>query len=361
MNVYTIGGSNPPFSNRLTFNSLPAKPTLTLSNPTAGTIAGAAPTPNINTVLPYLPMASMNQWSFDVERALWGGAGLDVQYLGAKTIHLDRNYYTNTPLPGAGAIQARRPNQKWGVIRAVSNDMVENYDGLNVILRQRFNHGLSMLVSYTWSHTLDVGTDSNNSGNGAAPQDPYNWKGDYGNSNWDIRHRLVASYSYELPFFKTPKGLQHYVLGGWQINGVTTAQKGTPILLNAAGDAANTGAATPERPNLIAPAVADCGHTHLVGCITASSFTVAAPFTYGNAGRNIVKGPGLTETDFSVFKNLPLGTERARLQLRFEFFNLFNTPSFTNPTAVFGTATFGNINSTLIPNRQFQVAAKILF
>ena len=67
------------------------------------------------------------------------------------------------------------------------------------------------------------------------------------------------------------------------------------------------------------------------------------------------------QTDFSVFKNLPLATEKARLQLRFEFFNIFNTPSFTNPTAVLGTATFGNIKSTLIPNRQFQVAAKILF
>jgi hypothetical protein len=88
---------------------------------------------------------------------------------------------------------------------------------------------------------------------------------------------------------------------------------------------------------------------------------VAAPFTYGNAGRNIVKGPGLVSTDFSVFKNVPLKTERAHLQFRFEFFNIFNTPSFNQPTAVFGTATFGNIGSTLIPNRQFQVAAKILF
>src|SRR5258708_14033945 len=154
-----MGGPNPPFSTRTTLNSLPAKPTLTLANPTAGVVANATPTPNINTVLPYLPMANMNQWSFDVERALWGGAGLDVQYLGAKTIHLDRNYYTNTPLPRARAIQARRPNQKRGVIRAVSNDMVENYDGLNVALRQRFNHGLSILVRYTWSHTPDRGAD----------------------------------------------------------------------------------------------------------------------------------------------------------------------------------------------------------
>jgi hypothetical protein len=361
MNSYTIGGSNPPFSNRTTYNSPPTNPTVSLANPTAGALGTAAPTPNINVVLPYLPMAVMNQWSFDVERALWGGAGLDVQYLGSHTAHLDRNYYTNTPLPGPGAVQARRPNQKWGVIRAVANDVDENYDGLNVVLRQRFNHGFSALFSYTWSHTLDVGTDSNNTGAGAAPQDPYNWKGDYGNSNWDIRHRVVASYTYELPFFKSATGLRHYALGGWQVNGVTTAQKGTPILLNAAGDVANTGAATPERPNLIAPATANCGDGHLTGCISASSFAVAAPFTYGNAGRNIVKGPGLFATDFSVFKNVPLKTERAHLQFRFEFFNIFNTPSFNQPTAVFGTATFGNIGSTLIPNRQFQVAAKILF
>src|SRR5260370_7584589 len=126
MNVSAIGGSNPPFSNRLTFNSLPAKPTLTLSNPTAGTIAGAAPTPNINVVLPYLPMATMNQWSFDVERALWNGAGLDVQYIGSHTAHLDRNYYSNTPLPAAGALQARPPNQNSGVLPAPANDVNKN-------------------------------------------------------------------------------------------------------------------------------------------------------------------------------------------------------------------------------------------
>jgi hypothetical protein len=266
MNSYTIAGSNPPFSNRIVYNSPPAAPTLTLVNPTAGSIAGAAPTPNVSTVPPYFPLAMMNQWSFDVERALWGGAGLDIQYLGSHTTHLDRNYYNNTPLPGPGAIQLRRPNQRWGVIRTVANDMIANYDGLNVVLRQRFHHGLSMLLSYSWSHTLDVGTDSNNSGAGAAPQDPYNWKGDYGNSNWDIRHRFVASYMYELPFFQQAKGLRHTLLGGWQINGITTIQAGTPILLTIGTDPSNTGAATPERPNLLSPAVTNCGEGHLTGC-----------------------------------------------------------------------------------------------
>ncbi len=300
----------------------------------------------------------MNQWSFDVERSLWNGAGLDVQYLGSHTVHLDRSYYNNTPLPGPGPIQPRRPNQLWGVIRTVQNDMVSSYNGLNVVLRQRLNHGFSMLWAYTWSHTLDVSSDSNN---GGSVQDPYNWKGSFGNSNWDIRHRLVVSYSYELPFFKAAHDWKRPVLGGWQATGITTLQAGTPITITTRGDPANTGASAAERPNLIAPATADCNGDHLVGCISTASFTALTPFTYGNAGRNIVTGPRLIQTDLSLFKNFPLVGERVRLQLRLEAFNVFNTPSFSNPSATFGTSTFGSITSTLIPNRQVQIAAKILF
>ena len=109
-------------------------------------------------------MALANQWSLDVARPLWSGAGLDVQYLGSRTIHLDRSYHNNTPLPGPGPIQARRPNQRWGVIRTIANDMVSSYNSLNVVLRQRYSRGFSMLLSYTWAHTLDVSSDSNDGG-----------------------------------------------------------------------------------------------------------------------------------------------------------------------------------------------------
>jgi hypothetical protein len=115
------------------------------------------------------------------------------------------------------------------------------------------------------------------------------------------------------------------------------------------------------RPDLIAPAVADCGSGRLVGCLSAASFRMPTPYNYGNAGRNLVTGPGLLDVDFSLLKNFPLHTERARLQLRLEAFNAFNTPSFSNPGATFGTSTFGSIDSTLIPNRQVQIAAKIIF
>jgi hypothetical protein len=128
--------------------------------------------------------------------------------------------------------------QLWGVIRSVQDDVISNYDALNVVLRQRINHGFSMLLSYAWEHAIDVSTDSNN---GGSVQDPHNWKGSYGNSNWDIRHRLVASSSYELPFFKTANGWERYVLGGWQVNGVTTIQAGTPLNETTSGDPANCG------------------------------------------------------------------------------------------------------------------------
>ena len=137
------------------------------------------------------PTGRMNQWSAGLERQLWSGGGLEVQYLGSHSYHLDRSFYNNTPLPGPGAVNSRRPNPLFGPIRTIDTDEIANYESMSVIFRQRMTHGLQMLASYTWSHTLDVTTDSNG---GGTPMNPYRWKADYGNSNWDIRHRFVATF-----------------------------------------------------------------------------------------------------------------------------------------------------------------------
>ena len=140
----------------------------------------------------------MNQWSAGLERQLWNGGGLEVQYLGSHSYHLDRSFYNNTPLvPGPGAVNSRRPNQMFGPIRTIANDEIANYESMSVIFRHN-RRNLQTLVSYTWSHTLDVSTDSNG---GGATMNPYWWKADYGNSNWDIRHRVVATFVYDIPFF----------------------------------------------------------------------------------------------------------------------------------------------------------------
>jgi hypothetical protein len=283
---------------------------------------------------------------------------LDIQYLGSRTVHLDRSFYNNTPAPGPGtSVDARRPNQLFRVIRTIQNDEISTYNGLNVVLRQNTNHGLSMLLTYTWAHSLDVSSDSNN---GGAPMNPYAWWLDYASSNWDVRHRLVASFTYDLPFFRTgARPLLRTTLGNWQVNGIITTQTGFPINVTAPGDQANTGAAN-QRPDLIAAPVSNCGQGHLTACISPASFATARPYTYGNAGRNLLRGPDLATVDLSLFKNLPIN-ERAAFQIRGEFFNSLNHPSFSNPSAVFGTAAFGNITSTSTNNRQIQLAAKFTF
>jgi hypothetical protein len=356
-NTFTFLSANPPFAAIVTCTSTTATPLISLNNPTPPSACGTASIFNIITPNPKLPTQYMNQWSFDVQRGLWDGAALETQYLGSHSSHLDRSYFNNTPyVPGPGSVNSRRPNSRFADIRTIQNDENANYHQLAVILRQRMNHGLSMLASYTWSHALDVTTDSNG---GGAPMNPYNWRADYGNSNWDVRHRFVAQLNYSLPFFNSASnGFVRAALGGWQTNAIVTLQSGFPFNVIQSGDPANT-SRNNERPNLIGTASANCGDGHLIACIDSSAFGPTG-FAYGNFGRNVLFGPGLYFVDFSAFKNFKI-RERAAVQFRSEFFNILNTPAFSNPNATFGTTSFGNITSTKRDNRQIQFALKFLF
>lgn len=357
-NTFTLATTNPPFSTIYTYSSSPANPTVSLSNPTPASSQGAQPKPNAFAVSPNLPPATMYQWSTDVERTLWSNAGLDIQYLGSKTVHLDRSFYNNRPLtPGPGSIDSRRPNQLFSEIRTIQNDEIATYNGLNIVLRQNQFHDLTMLLAYSWAHSLDVSSDSNN---GGAPMNPYNWRLDYDSSNWDVRHRLVSSFSYNVPFFKgSPASLPGYLAGGWQVNGIITAQAGMPFTVTVPGDPSNTGY-TNQRPLSVGRPSANCGQGHLTGCVATAAFAIPAQYTFGNVGRNTLRGPDLSTVDLSLFKNIPLH-EKLTVQVRAEAFNLLNHPSFANPSAVFGTSAFGNITATTINNRQLQLAAKINF
>ena len=356
-NSQTFLNTNPPFTNYTTFTSQLNTPTLSLSNPTGGPANPPPPVSNIITDDWNMKTPRMNQWSFGVEQALWRNAGLEINYLGSHSYHLDRSYYNNTPLPGPGAIQPRRPNQAFGVIRTVTNDEIANYEGLTVGVKQRFWRGMSISANYTWSHTLDVSTDSNG---GGAPMNPYNWRLDYGNSNWDIRHRFVASYVWDIPFFKGANSLLRNALGNWQLNGITILQTGFPFNVTYGTDTANTSSGGSNRPNIVGTPSANCGDGHLVGCINTAAFAAPSPYTYGNAGRNLLYGPHSFTTDLSLFKNFQI-RERLRFELRFEAFNVTNSPEFSNPASTFGTATFGNITSTSTDNREIQLGGKLVF
>jgi hypothetical protein len=255
-------------------------------------------------------------------------------------------------------VATRRPNKLFGQIRTITNDLVSNYQGMTVILRQRFSRGLQFQANYTWSHSLDVSTDSNG---GGAPMNPYNWRLDYGHSNWDLRHRFVATYIYDLPFFSGAHKALKFAFANWQFNGITTMQSGRPFNVTIAEDRANTAPGSTQRPDIVKPATSNCSGANQRACIDATAFSLPALYTYGNVGRNILRGPKLLATDLSVFKNFPI-TERFRFQFRVEAFNAFNAPMFAAPSSNFSNLpTFGNITSTSIDNRVMQLGGKIIF
>ena len=305
----------------------------------------------------------MNQWSFGIQRQLSNSTGLDVQYLGSHSLHLDRSFFNNTPyFPGPGAINPRRPNQLFGQIRTISNDLISNYHHLAISLHQRLFHGFQVEANYTWAHALDVTSDSNN---GGAPMNPYNWRQDYGNAPFDIRHRFLATYMYAIPIPATTNKFLKTAFGGWQLNGITTLQGGTPFGLSMNTDAANTSSQGTQRPDLLKTPVYNCGAGHLIGCIDKSAFAVPGNiaqgiFAYGNAGRNILRGPHMFNTDMSLFKSFQL-KERMRFTFRAEAFNVWNNPEFSAPNANIEAATFGNITSTSTGSRVMQLGGKLSF
>lgn len=355
LNTFTFLTNNPPFSLVYLFTQTASNPTLSLAaDPTSQ--AGPAPLPNIITVNWDLPPAQKRQWSAGIQREIWDRGVMEVQYVGSHTLNLDRSFFNNTPQPGPGALQPRRPNQLFADIRTIINDTIANYEAVSLIYRQRISRGVQVNANYTWSRTYDMLDNSNTvAGRG---MDPYNVEADYGPAIWDVPHRFVASYIYDVPFLKgSPQPILRYVFGGWQVGGITTIESGRPFSVFAQGDVANTGR-TDQRANQTGPAEANCGRDQLTNCIPASAFAVPQ-FAYGNSGRNALRGPGQIVTDLSLLKNIPLGGQ-AHIQFRAEVFNLFNRANFNNPNSVLGTATFGSITSAK-SMRQVQLGAKLLF
>jgi Carboxypeptidase regulatory-like domain/TonB dependent receptor-like, beta-barrel len=364
MNSFTFLTNNPPIAAVSTFTSDPSNPSLSLESPFG--VVGPTGPPDMISPTRDLPNARKDQWSVDLQRELGPGTALDVQYVGSNTIHLDRSFFNNTPQPGPGPVDPRRPSQRFRSRRIIQNDLVADYDAVSFIVRKRMSHGLQADAHYTWSRTRDISTHSNG---GGQTMNNYDIWADYGPANWDVPHRFVASYIYDVPFLKdSAQPMLKYVVAGWQIGGVTTLQSGTPVNVTIAPDRANIGISGQQRPDLIGPVPAlNCQQSptapDLINCYDASAFAMPAQFTFGNAPRNVLRSPGVAVTDLSLVKNVPVGGP-ARVQIRLEIYNAFNRVNFGLPNAVFGTANFGRITTTntSYPNmRQMQLGARVVF
>ncbi len=289
------------------------------------------------------------QFNLTVERELPSALMLKVSYVGNIGKHLDTTYNLNQAVPGSGAVNDRRPffavrpalaDVTWAV-----SDGLASYHALQFSAQKRLTHGLNGLLSYTWGHSIDtVGQSFGGGADGPLPQDPLNRFASRGSSPFDIRHRLTIAWNYALPW------------GGWQVNGINTFQTGLPFTptLNAA--TINTG--TGSRPDRIADG--KLSDPTIDRWFDTSAFTTPAVFTYGNAGRNILYGPGRVNFDFSAFKEFRIKTD-LRTQLRIECFNLFNKAQFDLPNASIGASQAGMITGIVGTPRQIQLGAKFMF
>ena len=352
------------------------------ANPT-GTIQPFSVDPTNKT--PYL-----QQWNLNVEYEVRPNLLAEVGYLGSKGTRLLRrsnfqqgdNILVRDPAnPTSLAQRVRFPNFSNNVIIGTDNGAASTFHGLIAKLEQRLSHGVSFLTSYTYSKTIDDASSSSNFGNSPSnPQCRCDLRGNKGPSAFDIRHRVVVSYNWELPFGKgrwlsSSSETVNKVIGGWQVNGITALQSGPPFQLNTSGDNADigtgAGSSNNQRPNLVGDSYqgidqgasiqrrgVDAGTFYF----NRAAFAKPARFRLGNLGKNTLYGPGFQNWDFSVFKNTPIG-ERIKTQFRAEFFNFFNQANFNVPGLVLDTPTFGVINS-LAPGaggRVIQFGLKVLY
>jgi len=247
-------------------------------------------------------------------------------------------------------------NQLWGAIPSVvrtpffgyaqlfqaENVVSSHYNSLQAKLDKRFSNGLSFLASYTWSHSIDgasVFFGSGANGTTIFPQDNYNLRAERGNSDFDIRHRLSWSFTYELP---VPHNVPKVLGEGWQVGGILTLQTGQPFSVLAGSGNSGTGLGN-DRPDLVGDP--NAGPHAVEKWFNTDAFVINQPLTFGSAGRNIVVGPGYRDFDFSILKNTKFG-ERFNAQFRTEFFNITNHPSFALPSSILAAPNFGSLFTT---------------
>ena len=296
-------------------------------------------------------------WNFSAERELTPGTTLTAAYIGSRTVHADSSTVLNVPVAGPGAIAARRPIPQLSQFNTIRWDGWATYHAATFSLKRRFAKGLTYDVNWTWSHSIDDASDPGATLNEAnLPQDVRNMAAEKASSSFDHRHRVVFSFVYVIPVVRT-KNWTRAAFGRWQAGGNFTVQSGAPFTVNISGDQANIGSGPAQRPNISGDP--NSGPQSPNQWFNTSVFSLPALYTFGNAPRNAVIGPGAREFDLSLQKDVAL-SDSVKLQFRGEAYNVFNHPNFNIPNRIAFTPNFGKISSAQ-DSRQMQLALKLVF
>jgi hypothetical protein len=318
----------------------------------------------LNFRIPYV-----QQWNVAVQREIPGQQQLTVAYVGTKGTRLTPNesgqlagVNVNQAVPGTGAVNSRRPFPNDGPVSIYESDFDSLYHALQVTLAKRWSSSLQYQLAYTYSHMIDNEDVTN--------LPVFNLSGARGNSDYDVRHQFRGTFEYELPvghgkrFLTNSPGFVNAALGGWEVNGTVSLYTGLPFSVLAGSNTLNIGETT--YANRIGNGILPSDKRTLQEWFDLAAFANPGFQQWGNAGRNILRGPGTKELDASLFKNFAI-REGWRLQFRAEFFNVTNTPQFNTPSNTIGSPSSGQITSagsdlTLQrTERQIQLALKFLF
>jgi len=313
-------------------------------------------------------------WSLGIQRELPSGFAIDAAYVGNLTRHLMDVRDINTLPLGAtldpnllrgvnNVSNAIRPYVGYSNINFTDFSANSNYNALQMRVSRRFSKSLTTNMSYTWSKAMGQAE-----GDGDGIPYPFNRRREYGPLDFDRTQILTIDYVYELPKLATDNGFAKAIVNGWQLSGITRFWSGTPLTVGSNGNL-GTLAGSP-RSDYLGGDVYEGGKTRFQW-FNPLLFARPLDGSLGNTANGIFRGPGINNWDASLFKNTNL-TERVRLQLRFEFFNLFNHTQFAgvntgisvpNPGQAVTQATrgrTGEVTSTRDP-RTLQFGAKLYF
>ena len=316
------------------------------------------------------------QWGMQVQSALPEGFVLDTGYIGYHGYHQFTRSYVNVINPSTGT----RPIAGYGQIDIKRADSNNTFNGWQTSLQRQFRSGWLFVANYMWSHAINDA--STGGGEAGYPENVACRSCERASGDQDVRHVFSSNTVYQLPFGRGRKYLSHggfpdALLGGWQFSGIGIYRSGLPvnvILSRAAssvpdGNADEHGGAAPQRPDLVyGVSTIPPGGRKIGQYINPAAFAIPANGTWGNAGRNLIRGPELWQADISLSKSFRV-TEHSSLDFRGEGFNIFNRAQFANPDGNFNTPNFGVITTTINNGsatgsgtpRQFQFSLRVSF
>ncbi|HKQ88466.1 MAG TPA: carboxypeptidase regulatory-like domain-containing protein [Candidatus Acidoferrales bacterium] len=401
-NLAFLLNSLPPYNGSYTFTGAlssiaPVSPSF--SEPTCG--PGVAPpcaTYAPQGVQPDAKTPTVEEWTFGIEQQLNQSTAFRISYLGSHGYHgfiaVDPNSIpaqicasATCTTGGTSATHGTvnqgqqyipvgsRPNQYLGAGFFWYNEGNSSYNALETDVNHRFGHGLEFRANYTWSKNLDMNSALTIAQSANEPQMIMNrnqLSRDWGPSALNAAQQVSISGRYELPigpgkhWLNATHGIASKLAGGWQINGISTFLSGFPLTPLVGSNRSGDGdIRNPDRPNYAAGFSGPIVTHNPAQWYNPAAFALPTIGTYGDVGRGVLRGPGLANVDFSIFKTTTL-TERTTLQFRAEAFNIFNRVNFGAPSAtVFSGASTslqaGNISTLATNPRQIQFGLKVLF